>query len=78
MLKDNDKEIDFGPDSTNTRLLVPDKNEQIDDIVVGFKTLQENDDFSHSTASSINKITKNRQDITFNKFHGNYLLFLNI
>ena len=60
MLKNKYIEIDFSRDSTNTRLLVPDKNEQIDDIVVGFKTLQENDDFSHSTASSINKITKNK------------------
>ena len=46
--------MDFSPECTNTKLLVPDKNEKIDDIVVDFETLQENDDFSHSTASNIN------------------------
>ena len=75
MLKNKYIEIDFSRDSTNTRLLVPDKNEQIDDIVVGFKTLQEIDDFSHSTASNTNKITKNGQEITVNNSHGNYLIF---
>jgi len=37
--------------------------------------LQENEDFSLSTASKIDKIIKNRQEITVNNSHGNYLIF---
>ena len=54
---------------TKIKLLVVDKNELIDDM------LQENEDFSLSTASKINKIIKNRQEITVNKFHGKYLIY---
>ena len=70
MLKNKDIEMDYSPyGCTKTKLLVPDKNEQIDDM------LQENEDFSLSTANYINKITKYRLEITVNNSHGNYLIF---
>ena len=66
---------DYG--CTITKLLVPDKNGKIDDIVLGCQTLQEYEDFSPSfgcvigrTASRIIKFTINEQEITLNNFHG--------